>query len=160
MFANQVKREGMDKVYLEYAWDMSWCDPCAADPLSSDELKKLGVWWTGSGSGRGAGQNVYVTRLHARYSGASFPDDLRLAVTPNRQNFQGRYVMHHRWIGPETCSAAIDYRRQLSTRVERRIQNLAWLTGWDPAMIRQRTGYAGSQHKNGGDFWKSIWGNE
>ena len=33
-------------VFLEYAWDMKWCDPCAADPLSNDELRRLGVFWT------------------------------------------------------------------------------------------------------------------
>jgi hypothetical protein len=31
----------MTAVFLEYAWDMNWCDPCAADPLSQDELRKL-----------------------------------------------------------------------------------------------------------------------
>ena len=45
MFTEQVKREGMRAVFLEYAWDMAWCDPCAADPLSADELRKLGVFW-------------------------------------------------------------------------------------------------------------------
>ena len=45
MFAEQVKREDMRAVFLEYAWDMGWCDPCAADPLSNEELRKLGVSW-------------------------------------------------------------------------------------------------------------------
>ena len=25
----------MRAVFLEYAWDMAWCDPCAADPSVS-----------------------------------------------------------------------------------------------------------------------------
>ncbi|MGL4573400.1 MAG: hypothetical protein ACRCV9_01275, partial [Burkholderiaceae bacterium] len=29
--------------------DMSWCDPCAADPLSQEELRKAGVWWVNDG---------------------------------------------------------------------------------------------------------------
>jgi uncharacterized protein DUF2330 len=41
MFAEQVRREDMRSVFLEYAWDMAWCDPCAADPLSRDELRQL-----------------------------------------------------------------------------------------------------------------------
>ncbi len=45
MFDTQVKRENMSVVFLEYAWDMGWCDPCAADPLTNDELLKLGVFW-------------------------------------------------------------------------------------------------------------------
>ena len=31
--------------FLEYAWDMSWCDPCAADPLSNNQLRDLGAFW-------------------------------------------------------------------------------------------------------------------
>ena len=45
MFDQQVQREDMRAVFLEYAWDMGWCDPCAADPLSADELRQLGVFW-------------------------------------------------------------------------------------------------------------------
>jgi hypothetical protein len=29
----------MRAVFVEYAWDMGWCDPCAANPLSADELR-------------------------------------------------------------------------------------------------------------------------
>ena len=46
MFDQQVRRQDMRVVFLEYAWDMGWCDPCAADPLSSRELRELGVFWT------------------------------------------------------------------------------------------------------------------
>jgi hypothetical protein len=35
MFDRAVKREDMRAVFVEYAWDMGWCDPCAADPLSN-----------------------------------------------------------------------------------------------------------------------------
>ena len=45
LFAEQVRRERMQTVFLEYAWDMGWCDPCAADPLSREELRQLGVFW-------------------------------------------------------------------------------------------------------------------
>ena len=27
--------------FVEYAWDMSWCDPCADDPLTYDEFRRL-----------------------------------------------------------------------------------------------------------------------
>jgi hypothetical protein len=36
MFSEQVKQEEMSAVFLEYAWDMNWCDPCAAQPLSRE----------------------------------------------------------------------------------------------------------------------------
>lgn len=45
LFSEQVKKERMSAVFLEYAWDMGWCDPCAADPLSREELRSLGVFW-------------------------------------------------------------------------------------------------------------------
>ena len=32
MFDEQVRKENMRSVFLEYAWDMSWCDPCARTP--------------------------------------------------------------------------------------------------------------------------------
>src|SRR5262249_42271295 len=37
MFSRQVGKEGGEPVFLEYAWDTGWCDPCAADPLTPEE---------------------------------------------------------------------------------------------------------------------------
>lgn len=161
MFATQVNKEDMRAVFLEYAWDMNWCDPCAADPLSADELKKLGVFWleggdqpsgsTGTAQVRprppmpfppGGAQNVYVTRLHVRYDAAHFPEDLVFQETANRENFQGRYVLRHPWKGSSTCAAADEYRRQLAQRQEKEAQTLAWLTGWDVNEIRKKAGAA------------------
>ncbi len=45
LFDAHVKREDMRAVFQEYAWDMGWCDPCASDPLTADELRGLGVFW-------------------------------------------------------------------------------------------------------------------
>jgi len=45
LFAQAVKTEGTQVVFTEYAWDMSWCDPCASQPLSREELQALGVFW-------------------------------------------------------------------------------------------------------------------
>ena len=46
------RRKGAAPSPLEYAWDMSWCDPCAADPLSADELKSSARPARFSASGR------------------------------------------------------------------------------------------------------------
>ena len=134
IYGTAIDRAGGAGVLLEYAWDMGWCDPCAADPLSTRELKELGVYWAQDG-GRG-GQDVFVTRLHARYDAESFPEDLRLVETGDRQNFQGRYVMRHAWKGEATCEAAKEYRRNLPARFEREAQTLASLTGWSIEEIR------------------------
>jgi hypothetical protein len=55
MFSEQVRKERGEAVFLEYAWDMGWCDPCAADPLSTEELRGLGVWWIGNPRGDAVG---------------------------------------------------------------------------------------------------------
>ncbi|HEY9881574.1 MAG TPA: DUF2330 domain-containing protein, partial [Leptolyngbyaceae cyanobacterium] len=34
MFETSYKQENKNIAFLEYAWDMSWCDPCSANPLS------------------------------------------------------------------------------------------------------------------------------
>ncbi len=47
MFDRAVERENMRAVFVEYAWDMGWCDPCAAAPLANKELVELGARWIG-----------------------------------------------------------------------------------------------------------------
>src|SRR5262245_17746773 len=41
MFGHQVSDQGTQVIFTEYCWDMRWCDPCAAQPLDNDELRKL-----------------------------------------------------------------------------------------------------------------------
>ena len=56
MYQTAAKREGGHGVFMEYAWDMNWCDPCAADPLSPEQLQELGVFWqTSNENGRRRG---------------------------------------------------------------------------------------------------------
>ncbi|MDU6836467.1 MAG: DUF2330 domain-containing protein, partial [Bradyrhizobium sp.] len=43
VFERAVARENMQAVFVEYAWDMGWCDHCAADPMSNKELAELGA---------------------------------------------------------------------------------------------------------------------
>jgi hypothetical protein len=139
MFDQQVAKEDMHCVFTEYAWDMGWCDPCAADPLSAEELRKLGVFWEANSRGayRGPGsQDVYVTRLHVRYDKAHFPEDLVFQETGDRQNFQGRYVLRHPWEGKADCDQAKEYLASLPKRHEQEAETLASLTGWDLAKIR------------------------
>jgi len=166
MFAEQVKRESMRAVFLEYAWDMSWCDPCAADPLSPEELRKLGVFWLPEGSadlqrGRPGGPiDVFMTRLHVRYDAASFPEDLVFQETADRANFQGRYVLRHPWKGEAKCEAAERYRQSLRARSEREAGNLSSLTGWAIGDIRRRIGPVGDggSKPDGRPWWQKLFG--
>jgi len=161
MFRRQVAREDMRAVFLEYAWDMSWCDPCAADPLSRDELRKLGVFWLGEGGaadGSGA-QEAFLSRLHLRYDAAHFPEDLVFQETADRTNFQGRYVLRHPWTGGGSCPAAAEYRRDLRRRREKDAQALAALTGWDIGRIRAKMNIKAAAPRPDAEepWWKTIW---
>ena len=151
MFRRQVETADGPAVFLEYAWDMAWCDPCAANPLSANELKELGVFWVGTVGDPirpmqrpisrrlpGPAQDVFVTRLHLRYNGETFPEDLHFQETGDRENFQGRYVLRHPWTGSDECEGADRYREQLAERRHREAETLAELTGWDLAEIHER----------------------
>jgi len=137
MFTRQVGNEGGHAVFTEYAWDMRWCDPCAADPLTSDELRQLGVFWT---ERAGVPPNVFLTRLHVRYDNAHFPEDLVFQETADQSNFQGRYVLRHAWTGTASCAEAAVYRTQVVARHSTEAQQLSRLTGWTVADIRKKMG--------------------
>lgn len=171
MFAEQVERESENAVFLEYAWDMNWCDPCAADPMTADELRELGVYWLEGGDGgqsitrrrpvpSGGPQDVFVTRLHVSYDAAHFPEDLLFKTTGERENFQGRYVLRHPYKGDAKCDAAKDYRASLPQRYEREAQTLANLTGWDIDDIRAKMKDAGQAFTPPPKekWWEKIWG--
>jgi hypothetical protein len=132
MFAKQVDKNDMKAVITEYAWDMSFCDPCAAEPLSTEELKGLGVWWIGQGDGYHGygGQNAFVTRMHVRYDRDHFPEDLVFQATQDRGNFQGRYVLQHAFKGDTSCPAGKAYKKQVWQRQKQEATTLADLTGW------------------------------
>jgi len=160
MFSEQVRRHSMSTVFLEYAWDMAWCDPCAADPLSFDELRELGVFWLDEGQSRGTpAQQVFVTRLHVRYDGERFPEDLVFQETADRTNFQGRYVLRHAWTGNDDCPVAREYRRNVRTRQEGEAQALASLTGWDIEDIRQKMDLQGDGAGGDRSWWERLWQN-
>jgi len=133
-------------VFMEYAWDMNWCDPCAADPLSNAQLQELGVFWLKDGPNsqipqplrrlQGPAKDVYVTRLHVRYNAESFPEDLKFKTTGDRKNFQGRYILRHAFDGEMNCPAATDYQRMVNKRKDVEVQTLA----------KPKT-----------DWWNNIW---
>jgi len=162
-------QEDRNVAFLEYAWDMRGCDPCAADPLSAEELRRAGVFWLSPDANRN-NTNVFITRLHVRYTRDKFPEDLIFQDTGNRRFFQGRYVMNHAFTsGADNCEARYnqlypgnedyfremfgdeqiqgyiqDYyqnyvRRTLPNRFERAPQTLSRLTGWHSSDIRHRT---------------------
>lgn len=172
MFEKQVEKENERAVFLEYAWDMNWCDPCAADPLSHDELRELGVYWLDGGPDRpgvlprrpapNQAQDVFATRLHVSYDAKHFPEDLMFKETGDRSNFQGRYVLRHPYTGDAECDAAENYRASLPKRFEKEAQTLANLTDWDIGAIRGKMNDGGQSFEKPKKepWWKRIWGDD
>jgi hypothetical protein len=168
MFKTSYNKEGRKVAFLEYAWDMSSCDPCSAEPLSQEELRKAGVFWIGSpdpvqrssrrfppaitNDGR-----VFITRLHIRYNRDKFPEDLTFKETSNQESFQGRYVLRHTFKGETKCDAGQEYLRSLRPRFEKEAQNLSKLTGWNIADIRRKMNIASLPDPTQVPFWENIW---
>lgn len=153
MFDEHIRKEGMKSIVLEYAWDMGWCDPCASDPMTAEELRELGVFWVESflnvSSSKSIANNnmsrfptpitdVFVTRMHVRYDLEHFPDDIMFNETKDKSNFQGRYVLNHPWNGEDSCDEVSKYKNSLGVKFEQEAQNLARLTGWNIDEIREK----------------------
>jgi hypothetical protein len=164
LFSQQVKRERERGVFLEYAWDMNWCDPCAANPLTTEELRGLGVFWQEENGRRGKGigqaQNVFLTRLHVRYNVSHFPEDLIFQETSDRSNFQARYILRHPWTGADECPAATAYRQQLRDRYEREARTLANLTGWNIGEIRKTMNITSLPIGEDKKWYQHLWNNQ
>jgi hypothetical protein len=151
--AFQRSYEKADKkvAFLEYAWDVSNCDPCSTTPPTEEELKKAGVFWQNQADGN----NTFITRLHVRYNRSKFAEDLVFQETTDREQFQGRYVMTHPYRGQLTCSAAKDYRKKVAGRQRQEAQNLSQMTGWSIADIQKKIQPLMATSANGTEepFW-------
>lgn len=179
MFGEQAKKEGYRVVFTEYFWDMAWCDPCAADPLSTDELRKAGVFWVGGQAGEiqpmpmpgqpqtrimpprpapGGAQPVMLTRLHVRYTPETFPEDLMFQETKDRQNFQTRYVLRHpAKVEPNACPEAKAYLEGVVKRQENEAQQMATLTGGDINAIRKKLSLPPTVVQPQKPWWDGLW---
>ncbi|PWT73440.1 MAG: hypothetical protein C5B59_13350 [Bacteroidetes bacterium] len=153
LFQYQWNKDGKSVAMVEYAWNVSptnyvKCDPCVAIPPSDRDLQQAGVWWlkTRDWSDYSDVQNpsdysdysdnVYFTRLHIRYNREFFPQDLMFAETPNKENYQARYIITHPATGEFNCDAGRKYLNDLRQRRRAELDNLSSLTGksytdWD-----------------------------
>lgn len=137
LFDRAWTREGKNAVMLEYAWDISprnyvKCDPCVGDPPVVADLKSAGVDWLDYNSKYNINDGeVFFTRLHVRYGRDKFPQDLFFQETPNKEYFQGRYVLHHAVDGDLDCDEAKQYYTTVFERRRNELVNLRKLTGWN-----------------------------
>jgi hypothetical protein len=157
-FQTAYEHEGKKVAFLEYAWDVGSCDPCAAQPLTPEELKKAGVFWLPPFTSNNVlrtrlnKNNVFITRLHIRYTRDKFPEDLLFQETSSRQQFQGRYILRHPFTEEMKCEAGRQYQKSLTERVEKEAQGLAKLTGWNIQDIRKKINLNQNQ-----PWWRTIW---
>lgn len=167
-FERDYEKEGKNIAFLEYAWDMSWCDPCAAEPLTPEELKGAGVFWLDDnpqimtpGIFPPSQNNVFITRLHVRYSRNKFPTDLQFKETENRENFQGRFVIRHPFRDEIECEAKNSYITQTRQRQEQEAQTLASLTGWNIEDIRDKINWLETHSQTNNNqvkpWWETLW---
>jgi hypothetical protein len=136
LYGRAWAHEGKNSVMLEYAWDVSSqqsvkCDPCPTPPISFAEMREAGVWWVepDGWSGSYVG-DLFITRLHVRYTRSTFPQDLMFINTPDQSQFQGRYVVRHAATGSLDCAEGRRYKGDLRMRRQKEMQELAALTGW------------------------------
>ncbi len=154
MFQQSYAKENKQVAFLEYAWDMASCDPCSAQPLNQEELKQAGVFWLNPRTRN----NVFITRLHVRYSRDKFPEDLIFHETGNRQLFQGRYVIRHPFRDQISCDAGKNYQQSVKNRQETEAQTLANLTGWDLNAIRRKINFITVDYNNSDEpWWRNLW---
>jgi hypothetical protein len=147
-FQHQWMQQNQNSLFLEYAWDVSpsnfmKCDPCVSDPPNFEDLKKAGVWWLGKDAYNDyvnqyeiQKQNVFFTRLHVRYNRKNYAQDLVFQETPNRENYQARYIITHPATGDLNCEAGRQYLKELKERRKKEMEMLSSLTGkgyddWD-----------------------------
>jgi hypothetical protein len=149
LFQTAYEKEGRKVAFLEYAWDVSNCDPCSAEPLNREELEQAGVFWL-DGNHPSA---PFLTRLHVRYTRDKFPEDLIFQQTSNQENFQGRYILQHPFTGEIKCRAGRKYKRSLAKRFEEEAQTLAKLTNWNIQDIRKRMQLEGQQSTSAITSW-------
>jgi hypothetical protein len=162
MFSTAYDRENRNVAFLEYAWDMGGCDPCAAEPLTPQEMKQAGVFWLDqpqpedmTSQRRFMPQTrVFLTRLHVRYTRDKFPEDLMFQATNNQSFFQGRYVLNQPFTGEMKCEQAKTYKRGLVKRFDEESKNLAQLTGWNIQTIRRKQP---SIDLSGLPWWEKFW---
>lgn len=147
LFTYQWNKENQDVSFLEYAWDVSpqnfmKCDPCVATAPSEQDIVQAGVWWlhkdwsdysdvNEQDEDDGTSTKVHFTRLHFRYNRNHFAQDLMFQVTPNKENFQARYVITHPATGSFTCDAGKKYLKDLKARRKAELNELTALTGKD-----------------------------
>lgn len=146
LYKENLRKEGYDNVFLEYAWDISGqsavkCDPCPSQPPMFNEISQAGVNWLQTGGWGGYTGQLFFTRLHVTYNRRDFPQDLVFQETPNREQFQCRYILQHPAQYVDNCEGWSNYQSEKVESRRRELRELAALTGWDISRYRDYPSY-------------------
>ena len=146
LYKENLRKEGYDNVFLEYAWDISGqsavkCDPCPSQPPMFNEITQAGVNWLQTGGWGGYTGQLFFTRLHVTYNRRDFPQDLVFQETPNREQFQCRYILQHPAQYTDNCEGWSNYQSEKVESRRRELRELAALTGWDISRYRDYPSY-------------------
>ena len=133
MFDRANRGDTPRSVLLEYFGSGESCLTCLAPSLNVSDLRSLGA--TREIPKGGDSQNVYVTRLHARFDTTHFPEDLILNETRDRESFVARYLLPTLSTAQIACPAGKDYQESLSNSAWHQAQELQKLTGWPASDI-------------------------
>jgi hypothetical protein len=161
LFDRQYEHAGRSAVFLEYAWGVEpqrpTCDPCTGPLLRPEELRALGAFWITEGPGPSG--RAILTRLHIRYEGSHFPEDLLLQETRDATNWQARYVLHHPYPGLAECDAMDGYWKGVWDRRRSEARNYAELTGTPLEEVRRQMTVAGAywEPEEQSAWWKELW---
>ncbi|MCB1156678.1 MAG: DUF2330 domain-containing protein, partial [Leptospiraceae bacterium] len=164
IFKRIVEKDKLENVYTEYVWNLNQiCDPCTASPYSKDDLEELGVDWLSASPETGyqlLSDDVFLTRLHLRYTEKTFPEDLEFQETPDKDNFQTRFIVHHpySWHGDEAkCECFREYMEKLQKRKKFWTDNLHSLTGMSKAEITAKMNAYVPDRKKRNERLGKIW---
>lgn len=125
LFAKTVAQNA-NAVVTEYSWAASSCDPCPGPTMLQEDYMTLGQDTLPTDDH----YSWVITRLHYRYDAESLGEDLVFAEapaimggrefvtadgelergaqpSPYGNNFQGRYIIRHRWDGEVTCDEPV-----------------------------------------------------
>lgn len=136
LFDKAHAKEKKEAIFLEYAWNVSpqfsgmKCDPCVGPPPIFTDLKEAGVDWAVNNNNQ-ASNEVFFTRLHLRYARETHPQDLQFHVTPNKEHFQGRYIITNASRGDVSCDEGQKYCVKVVKRRATELENLQALTSWN-----------------------------
>ena len=147
---------------------MGWCDPCAADPLTPEELRAARRVLAGDGAdgARDVRRRLAggaLTRLHVRYDGEHFPEDLVFQETSDRQNFQARYVLRHAFKGKLCVRGGPAVPAAAGRAAPAGGRDAGDLTGWELGTITKKMGDDAPGKKTGGSakppepWYKRLW---